>query len=201
MTMVAACAALSMNAQMYVGGSLGLNFENKLKDNNGKEATGMSFQIKPEVGYVLDENSALGIVIGFGTTNNGNTKNPFNDNNAISADDKLDKSVMTFEVAPYYRYNYLKFGNVNLFVDGQFDFTYFKQDNYKATQFGLHVIPGVAVNLNDNISFVAKMGEGLGWSSCKVDEGVPGVKYEARSKFGLDVSSLAGLQFGMYYNF
>ncbi len=199
MTMVAAFAAVSMNAQVYVGGTLGLEMQNKLADKDGSETSGMTFQIKPEVGYWLDENMAVGIVLGFGTTNNGNFINP-EDGKAFAPNKKLDKSATQFTIAPYFRYNVLKFDRVNVFCDGMIDYTLNQKDSdNKVTRFGIHVVPGVAVNLNDKLSFVTKLGNGLGWSSRKVTVG--GNDGDAQSTFGLDLNSLAGLQFGLYYNF
>ncbi len=191
MTIAAAFVATTMSAQIYVGGSLGLGFENKLVDTtDGSEATGMTFQIKPEIGYTLDENSALGIVIGFGTTNNGNFQY---EGTAMDPGNKMEESAMTFSLAPYYRYNFLKVSNVSVFVDGQFNFDYTKQDEWNNTKMGLGLVPGVAVNLNDKFSVVAKMGF-IGWQQSKDKD------KDAKSTFGLDVNSLGGLQFGLYYN-
>ncbi len=190
MTIAAAFVATTMSAQVYVGGTLGLGFQNKLTDMDGKDATGMTFQIKPEIGYTLDENSALGIAIGFGTTNNTNYATV----NGLKTNQKLDKSVTIFSVAPYYRYNYLKLSNVNLFIDGQFNFDYTKYDEWNNTKMGLGIVPGVAVNMNEKISFVAKMGF-IGWQQSKDKD------CDAQSEFGLDMDTLGGLEFGMYYNF
>ena len=45
MTLAAVAVAATMNAQVYLGGTLGLGFENKLTDKDGNDATGMTFQI------------------------------------------------------------------------------------------------------------------------------------------------------------
>jgi len=196
--MVAAFAAVSMNAQVYVGGMLGLETQNKLSDSKG-EASGMTFQIKPEIGYWLDENMAVGISLGFGTTDNGNFINP-ETGSAFSKGKKLDKSATQFTIAPYFRYNVLSFDKVNVFCDGVIGYTLNQLDSdNKVSHFGIHVVPGVAVNLNDKLSFVTKLGNGLGWSSKKAT--IMGVDGESQSTIGLDLNSLAGLQFGLYYNF
>ncbi len=197
MTLAAVCVAATMNAQVYLGGTFGLGFQNKLTDKDGKDATGVSFSIMPEIGYKLDDKSAVGIVLGLGVTNNSNV---IGEKIAAVANTnvKLDKSAMNFSIAPYYRYNYLQFSNVNLFFDGQVGFSMAKQDENKLTQFGVGLVPGVSVNLNEKISFVAKMGF-IGWTSTKAK--VSGVESDAQSTFGLGFDSLSGLQFGMYYNF
>ncbi len=189
MTLAAVAVAATMNAQVYVGGTFNLGFENKLTDVDGKDATGMTFEINPEIGYNLSEKSAVGFVVGFGITNNGNEINP------VFAGQKTDKSAITFQIAPYYRYKFLQFDKIDIFVDAQVDFKYTKMDEWNNTTFGVGVRPGIAFNPNDKISFVAKFGKGLFFESSK-DKGSDSV-----SKFGLTANTLAPLEIGCYYNF
>ncbi len=196
MTLAAVCVAATMNAQVYVGGAFGLNFQNKMTDKDGKDATAMSFTIKPEIGYNLSDKSSVGVLIGFSTSNNSNDVTEYLTNvKNMSTNMKLDKSMSVFEIAPYYRYKFLQFSKVDLFLDAQLNFKYMKQDENSATIFGLGVLPGVAFNPNDKISFVAKLGRGIFFENTKPDEG------DSQSKFGLNASSLAALEIGMYYNF
>ncbi len=197
MTLAAVCVAATMNAQVYVGGTVGLDFQTKMVDSEGKDATGMTFQIKPELGYNLDEKSSVGIVLGFGLTNNSNEllKQAANANINFGANTKLDKTAVTFQIAPYYRYKFLQLGKVDLFLDAQVSFQYAKYDDLKNTTFGVGVRPGLAFNASDKISLVAKLGKGLFFESSK-NKGA-----DAVSKFGLDANTLAPLELGMYYSF
>ena len=173
MTLAAVAVAATMNAQVYLGGTLG--FTSTKADTEGAKAT-TNFEIKPEVGYNLDENWAVGIALGFSSTKAGDAD-----------------AVTTFEIAPYARYTFAKLDKVNFFVDGEVSYAT-KKDTYN--KFGIHIKPGVAVNVNDKVSFVAKLGtDGLGWTNTK--NKVTDVK---TNKFGLDLSTI-GLEFGMYYNF
>ena len=203
MTLAAVAVAATMNAQVYVGGTLGLNFQNKLAGESG-EATGMTFSIRPEIGYMLNEDMGVGIALGFGVNNNSNAnlQDELKGWNSIEAGAgaKYKNSQIAFEVAPYFRYNFVKLEKVNFFFDAGVGFGYVSQkktDDYtwSATRFSIFVQPGVAVNLNEKVSFVAKLGDGLGFRSVKEKDG------EAQSTFGLDLKSLAGLNFGLYYNF
>jgi len=197
MTLAAVAVAATMNAQVYLGGTLGLNFQTKLADKDG-DATGMAFQIKPEIGYMLNEQMGVGVVLGFGVSNNSANADYDNAKGWNTGDingGQKDKSKIAFEIAPYFRYNFLQLEKVNLFIDAGVGFKYYKQDEWNATQFSIGVKPGVAVNLNEKISFVAKLGDGLGFRSYKQKD------TDAVSTFGLDLKSLAGLEFGMYYNF
>ncbi|MBQ9187302.1 MAG: hypothetical protein IJ144_05705 [Prevotella sp.] len=187
-----------MNAQVYLGGALGLGFENKLLKQDGSgDATGMTFAIKPEIGYNLNEKSAVGIVLGFGVTNNSNEMISRGDSFAdlVAGNIKTEKSAIQFEVAPYFRYKFLQFEKVDLFIDAQVGFTYTKLDNWNNTTFGIGVRPGIAYTPTEKISLVAKLGNGLFFQSSK-NKG-----QDARSKFGLEGNTLGALEFGMYYNF
>jgi hypothetical protein len=60
----------------------------------------------------------------------------------------------------------------------------------------VNIVPGVAFAASDKVSFVAKMGNGLGWNQKKIKNS------DAKlNRFGLDVNSLSALEFGMYFNF
>ncbi len=174
MTIAAAFVATTMSAQIYVGGGIG--FQSKSYDGNSTT----SFGITPEVGYTLDENSAIGIGLGFNQSGKDNTKQT------------------VISVNPYYRYKFLKTESVSLFVDGTFSFANQKGDgaldkDYKLNAWSIGVRPGVAVALNDKLSFVSTMGF-LGYQSSKPDGG------KATNTFGFDFNSL-NLNFGLYYNF
>lgn len=196
MTLAAIAVAATMNAQVYLGGTFGLGFENKLTDQKDptKTATGMSFQIKPEIGYNLDEKSSVGVVLGFGITNNTNEMLGTSAS-IFGRGVKTDKSAIQFEIAPYYRYKFVQFDKVDLFIDAQVGFIYTKLDEWNNTTFNIGVRPGVAYNASDKISFVAKLGQGLFFQSSKDKDS------DAQSKFGLNANTLAPLEIGMYYNF
>ncbi len=196
MTLAAIAVAATMNAQVYLGGTFGLGFENKLTDQKDptKTATGMSFQIKPEIGYNLDEKSSVGVVLGFGITNNTNEMLGTSAS-IFGRGVKTDKSAIQFEIAPYYRYKFVQFDKVDLFIDAQVGFIYTKLDEWNNTTFNIGVRPGVAFNASDKISFVAKLGSGLFFESSKNKD------QDAVSKFGLNANTLAPLEIGMYYNF
>jgi len=197
MTLAAVAVAATMNAQVYLGGAFGLGFENKLIDKDGKDATGVSFAIKPEIGYNLNEKSSVGIVLGFGLTNNTNQMLNRNDSfgELVLGNRKTDKTAIQFEVAPYFRYKFVQFEKVDLFIDAMVGFTYTKLDEWNNTTFAVGVRPGIAYTPTDKISLVAKLGNGLFFQSSKDKDA------DARSKFGLEGNTLGALEFGMYYNF
>ena len=166
MTIVAVFAAVSVNAQFYAGGGVG--YLSISHDGDTESA----FTLLPEVGYNLDENMSLGVAVGYGESGKDNHK------------------IKTTIINPYLRYNVLKFDKVKLFLDGSFEYsnTDSKQLGYKVNAWGLGVKPGVAVNLNESISFVAHMGF-LGYNSEKPDfDGAKATNTVGLSLDGTDLS-------------
>lgn len=172
-----AFVAMSVNAQVYVGGSLGIDAWSSQKNSNYGDRSETTFSILPEVGYNLNDEWAVGTVIGY-------VSDKWVGVNGIS------ESAFTFN--PYARYTYLKAGKVSLFVDGGVDFTTASKDDWNELAIGLK--PGLAVSLSDNISFVSHLGF-IGY-----DVYNPDGDDNNTSKFGLDLSG-NNLTFGLYFNF
>ncbi len=170
-----AFVAMSVNAQVYVGGSLGIDAWSSQKNAGDRSET--TFIILPEVGYNLNDEWAVGTVIGY-------VSDKWNHINGIS------ESAFTFN--PYARYTYLKAGKVSLFVDGGVEFTTASKADWNDLAIGLK--PGLAVSLSDNISFVSHLGF-IGYDVLNPDG-----DDNNTSKFGLDLSG-NNLTFGLYFNF
>lgn len=169
MTLAAIAFAATMNAQVYVGGSLGYN-HSKVEDVKTN-----TFSIVPEIGYNLDENFAVGMGIGY----------------TYSKTDDVKSN--GFEISPYLRYTFAKLDKVNVFCDLGIAYEYNKTGDIKTNSFGVGLFPGLAVNLNDKISFVTKFGA-LSYVHSKVTDGPKADNFN----IGLDGNKL---QFGVYYNF
>ena len=63
MTMVAVFAAMNMNAQVYIGGSVALEAWSSQRLAGDKSET--AFKLMPEIGYNLNEKWSIGTVIGY----------------------------------------------------------------------------------------------------------------------------------------
>ena len=164
-------ATLTANAQFYVGGTVGVN---SAKPDGGDAVT--TFSIMPEIGYNFSDNFAVGATLGY----------------AKAANDYMNDLCKTFTIAPYARYTFLKTDLLNLFVDGEVSYSNIKEDVDGAesvSAFGIHVKPGLAVNVSDNISLIAKYGL-LGYDKIK-DYG---------SNFGFNINA-SKIEFGFIYNF
>lgn len=175
MTMVAAFAAVSMNAQVYVGGSVAFEAWSSQKLAGDKSET--VFKIMPEIGYNLNDEWAIGTVIGY-------QNDKFNGVNGVSES--------AFTIAPYARYTFSKLGKVNLFVDGGVGFTSASKADWTELEVGFK--PGLAVNLTDNLSFVSHIGF-IGYDLLNPDGDDNNI-----SMFGLSLDA-TDITFGLYYSF
>ena len=176
MTLAAALVAVSMSAQVFVGGEIGIASQKNFGD---AETT---YKFIPEVGYNLNDEWAVGVKIGYqkGIADNDGSANMLNEEFGYNLNEK-------FTVSPYARYTFINSNLLNVFVDGGLDFASVKDDDDNYFNIGLR--PGVALKLNDNLSFVSHFGF-IGYKSHGSDH----------NKVGLDLNGNE-LTFGLYYNF
>ena len=170
MTLVAVAMATTMNAQWYVGGGVGL----ATSSYDGNSTT--IWSILPEVGYNINDKWAVGAGVGYIYQKSGDVK------------------TNGFTIAPYARYTFVKWEKVNLFLDGTVGYKHENAAGVKTNTFGIGVKPGIAVNLNSHLSFVAHVGF-LGYENEKVkgDD-------KSTNTFGVNLNG-NNLSFGVYYNF
>lgn len=185
LTLVVTLMTISASAQIYLGGEVG-----SWRDwEDGANKT--SVTLRPEIGYNLDENWAIGTTIGWQYNYYGNAVNPTNGKSL---------KVNTLIVAPYARYTFLKLNNVNLFLDGGFGFATSKVKGFDAVNsWEVGVKPGVSVNLTDKLSFIAHCGF-LGYRTA--DQSVGNVSISPFGENGFGFSAKAtDLSFGFIWNF
>lgn len=183
MTIAAAFVAVSMSAQIYVGGSFAVNsFSSQKNAVDHADRSETAFKFMPEVGYNINEEWAVGCAFGYESDKFHKINDPSENIASESA----------FSINPYARYTYLKAGKVNLFVDGGVEFTSASKADWTRLAFG--VKPGLAVNLTDQISFVSHLGF-IGF-----DQLNPDGDDNNTTKVGVDLSG-ANLTFGLYFNF
>lgn len=154
---VAACMALAANAQVYVGGGVGLW--------NNSDTKNTSVSVLPEIGYTLNENMAIGTVVGVDW----------------SKDIKTD-----IVIAPYFRYTFADLGAVKVFADAALSVTLHNPKvGDDETIWSVGVLPGIAIPVTDNISFVSHLG---------------GIGYDSNSNLNLGLNG-NNVTAGIYYNF
>lgn len=170
-------ASLAASAQVYVGGSFGFQ---SIKPYDGAK-TSTSFSIKPEIGYNLDENWAVGIQLGYTSTN------------ANAKFEKTEETIGIINVAPYARYTFAKTGIASFFVDGGLTFDFYTADA-EGTVWGIGIRPGVKLAVSEKVDLIAKLGY-LGYASA--DDKAP-APFKNAFGFGIDNTDL---EFGVNFNF
>lgn len=189
-TLAALSIVTTLNAQIYLGGTIGFKSQDTADDNT------TTFQIAPEIGYTLNDHWAIGLYLSYGQTNFASTiiNTGLGEINEVSR--KLDKDLKVFQFSPYARYTFAKTQMVDFFVDGGFAYENASANGITINSWLIAIQPGITVNLNDRISFVTKLGS-IGFTSSKADiEGT-----EAVNSFDFGVSSLKDIKFGVYYKF
>ena len=136
-------ASLNASAQFYAGGSVGFG---SVKPIGGGDSE-FVFKILPELGYQLNDQWAVGAVLGY---QKGGL-----DLGSVNFNQYQNSKVEVFLISPYARYTAFDWDQVSLFFDGGITFGSFKDTG---TYFNLGISPGVAVKICDEISFVAHIG-------------------------------------------
>lgn len=147
MVMAAALLAVSANAQVYVGGNLGVA---SVDDET-------TYKVLPEIGYSLNDKWAIGTVVGWGKGTS-----------MMDIEKGYEEALIgTFEVDPYVRYTVLNTKYVNVFCDGALGYKHY---NGLGNSWSVGLKPGLAVNLNDKFAFVTHVGF-LGWKNFEPNHG------------------------------
>lgn len=178
-------AALGASAEgLYVGGQVGFWHESS---NNSVAKNQLT--ILPEIGYDVDDTWSVGTQIGYDYTHLCG----------------LSTSVNLFQFNPYARYTFYKSKNnfVHVFVDGTVGigagWTSYDTDGHSSSKtavtYQIGVRPGVKLNFNDHLSFVAHIGM-LGYKGANNQAKLGGYK----SQGGLLINS-NDLEFGVSYSF
>ena len=173
MTLFVMFAMVTAYAQeMYVGGGISL-----WRDTDAEVS---SFSISPDFGYSLSDKWSVG----------GQLVLDFNSKSELLYG--LSDKYTSFAIAPYARFSYFEKGIVRLFLDMGFGISVTKPKNGGSnTGFEVGVKPGLAVKLNDNFSFITKVGF-AGFRDDYLEGG--------KSGFGVDVDG-ENISIGIEYAF
>ncbi len=167
MTLVVAVMAISANAQFYVGGGVGFSTSGDGDDNVS------SFKFLPEVGYNFNDEWAAGITLGWEGHDKGLPKQ--------------------WTIAPYARYTFVKGKVASVFVDGGIGYGHTYNSGLDRDALTIGFKPGVAVNLNDRLSFVTHFGF-IGYDHTKDNN--TKAKWD---EWGVDIDG-NNIVFGIYYS-
>lgn len=173
MTLVAVMFAVCANAQIYVGGNVGV----ASVDNGNDSETIYSFL--PEVGYKFNDTWAAGVMLGW---SKGSLQN---------VDGNLGYSGLqqTFEINPYARFTFVKSKLINIFCDGGIGYKHY---NGLGDEYSVGLKPGIELKLS-KFSLLAHVGF-LGYQKADADNG------GEMSVAGFDFDS-NNITFGVLYNF
>ena len=181
MMAVMAVAAISANAQVWIGGEVGLTSSHV----NGVGTT-KAFTLQPEAGYSLSDKFDVAIKLGYSYASEKEYKTSFGPQSY--------SNVNTWEINPYVRYKFVKAGNFFAFVDGGLGYatTHYQGVSNNENKFGVYVVPGIAYSVSNKVTLVSHIGDGLYYKH-------EWVKDVARSNdFGFNL--LNQISFGAYVN-
>ncbi len=181
LTALVAVASLAANAQIWVGGEVGFSAD-KTKENGEKLQNSASFRLLPEIGYTINDQFDIALLIGL---DHGNARN---------INKGLETNYNSFILNPYARYKFAKAGDFTFFVDGGFayKYTHWSEEPDNQNEWVIAIKPGISYSLSEKVSLVAHVGD-LGYSFAKQGD----IKY---NKFGVGVDGNA-LTFGAYVSF
>jgi hypothetical protein len=152
-------SVVSVQAQYFAGGSFNLSTTGgNIETGNtttDKQSTA-SFEIKPEVGYFLSEDLAVGLGVGFSSSR---TKTP--------GDPEVIERTTGFSIEPFTRYHIGISDKLSLFGQGQLGFSTSinkeeagstTTDGPRSNTIRIAVFPGVSFDLNEKVALEAFIG-------------------------------------------
>ncbi|GAB6010541.1 outer membrane beta-barrel protein [Viscerimonas tarda] len=158
---VFAAATAQETGEIWVSGNFGIS---SISVKGGDDYFGYKFI--PEVGYIINDQIALGLGIGI-----SQTEFNFEELKAV-------RKLQAVTVSPFIRYSVSKGDIGGIFVDAGIDYTKYKSRD--TDLWGIGLKPGVALNVSDRVQLTAKVGF-LGYELSKIRD-------EKTSRFGLDLN-------------
>lgn len=200
------------NAQWFVGGSFA--YTSSKLDAGGADQSGSSFKILPDIGYQYTEDLSFGVQVGyshgfasFGSLTASDIKSMVASLGGFYSDiNDEDLKLNSITIAPYVRYNVLKFDRVKLFIEGYVGYDEISSEGRpntnggtsnnetKITAFEIGARPGISLALSDNLDLTCKLGA-LGYISGKEKESDTKI-----TRFGLNAETY-NLMWGLNYKF
>ena len=199
-TIAFVAATMFASAQLFVGGSLGVDMGGRTSDGTKVEKS-FGMTINPTVGFMFADNMGVGVDVLFGTKK---TTYPEGDN--------FWEKTTTIGFAPYFRYIFAELDSFKLYADAKFNFRNEKDaakdddgHGQKRTAIGLNIVPGLQYDLTDNLSMVAQLNVlRLGFNSTTYADYEPVEDKTVKSKetnFGIGINEPTPLTVGLVYTF
>jgi hypothetical protein len=199
--LVAVLGALSVSAQVYLGGSLSLSSSTTKTET--QETTLSSVTFAPEVGYSLTHKLDLGFSMPFSLSNNSSGNNVT----------KSTTQANYYAVVPYIRYSLIEFNKFNVLgkaalLAGGGTSKYGENSKMSFTNFGFSVSPILMYDLSKHFALLANLNFlslSINYSNSKADDTDLGST--TIFNFGIDSNNVAklgsnsGLTIGFAYKF
>ncbi len=223
-TMAFVAAAMFANAQFYVGGHIGLNYQKNTETekivNVAQTYDGLKqfdFEILPSIGYMFNDNMGVGLEFGVGitTTTYPKADDPYG---ITTGNQTLKVNQTAFNVIPYFRYVFADVNNFKFYADAKISYksaspkltvkdpdanTTTEITGYKESSFGIGIVPGMAYMLTDNISMNAQLNI-LSLYFVSERSTTTDTDYEDTVKtteFGFGVNGTTPIKIGFFYTF
>lgn len=149
-----------LNAQLFTGGHISFSTEGGTEDYGSgtqDKTSYLDLSFSPMAGYFLSEDLAAGarLLVSIDKT----TTPPFSPGN-----DETINSETTFGIMPFIRYYAIHVNKLSVFGQAQGGISFGKEktktgstetDGPKTTTFGFGVVPGIALDISDNIALEA----------------------------------------------
>lgn len=136
LAIIALAVSISVSAQVFVGGTLGLDVTHE--SQSGTSNTQTVFLITPEAGYSFNSTWAAGIQLGYGMVS-----------------DKI-ATLNVVKLMPFVRATFARAGIVDFFGELGAGYTYRSVDHYDASGFAMELRPGMAVNFTPKFALIAR---------------------------------------------
>lgn len=199
--------ALTINAQVFIGGSASLSIDNNSPSNDIYENSKFEINILPQIGFVLNEKWSIGLRALFGFSN---SKISYND-----IDNTAELKISSWGGEFFGRYKLIEFGATNFSLNleastgiyGNKDKQINKQteitlkSTFKSTTYDINARPFFAYKLSENFDILAYcnfLNIGYSYQKRKPDNST----YHTNThSFDLGINSASTLTIGFLYKF
>ena len=106
-------AAMVSNAQLFVGGSVGLNLGSdkvKVGNNTPFNESSFGFGLSPRIGYYLNDKFAIGAMVNLQTTS---------DKDKSDSNIEIKDTEFAWGITPFARYSFVEFGKFSVMAEGR----------------------------------------------------------------------------------
>ncbi len=195
----------NLNAQVFLGGNLGLSTSGGSTDNGGAKTdkpTSTSFNISPMIGKFFSENWAAGASLNFSLSSTKTPGNPETVNTSTG-----------LGITPFLRYYAVRFDKFSIFGQGNIGFSYagsktkvggISADGPKTTSLFLNIVPGLSYDVGTKLSLETTINIfNLGFSDTMVKSGS---NKNTTTSFGIgaglnNIVTVGAISIGAIYRF